>query len=325
MTPTGVQAVDIFFVLSGFVIAHVCATRERDASAYFVSRAVRICSVAIPALILTVVLDSLGLHLNASAYEGPFQPITSRILVRCVLFINEQWNTHRFPGSNGPYWSLGFEVWYYIAFGALLFIARPWKWPVTIALLAFIGPKVALLFPLWLMGVALYHICSAPLTNRPSVGLILFTTPIVVLVLYQLFPHPSLEPFSNVTFDRERLWSFGQDYFVGALFCAHLIGFTIISASFARWLDGHSRFIRWIAGATFSVYLIHLPVMTFLAAISPLPKSSPWNPALLILVTLLTCFAFAEVSERRKDAWRQLFRGGVHRLEVYLPRLRKPE
>ena len=26
---TGTEAVDVFFVLSGFVIAHVCATRER--------------------------------------------------------------------------------------------------------------------------------------------------------------------------------------------------------------------------------------------------------------------------------------------------------
>ena len=39
MASTGVEAVDMFFVLSGFVIAHVCATREQDLRTYAISRA----------------------------------------------------------------------------------------------------------------------------------------------------------------------------------------------------------------------------------------------------------------------------------------------
>lgn len=60
MISTGVQAVDAFFVLSGFVIAHVSAVKERDARTYFISRAARIYSVAIPAIILTSILDAIG-------------------------------------------------------------------------------------------------------------------------------------------------------------------------------------------------------------------------------------------------------------------------
>ena len=65
MASTGVQAVDVFFVLSGFVIAHVCAARESNVRSYIVSRAARIYSVAIPALILTAVVDFIGLHESA--------------------------------------------------------------------------------------------------------------------------------------------------------------------------------------------------------------------------------------------------------------------
>ena len=121
MASTGVQAVDVFFVLSGFVIAHVCATREHDLRDYVISRTARIYSVAIPALILTAIVDAIGIRENAATYQGPFQAFSPGLIIRSVFFIGEQWNAHRFPGSNGPYWSLGFEVWYYATFGAFLF------------------------------------------------------------------------------------------------------------------------------------------------------------------------------------------------------------
>ena len=154
MQSAGFQAVDIFFVLSGFVIAHVYATRERDFRNYFVSRAARIYSVAIPVLILIAILDTIGLRENPAVYLGPFQPLAPGLLIRSIFFIGEQWNAHRFPGSDGPYWSLGFEIWYYAAFAAFVFVPGRMRWLATVAVLIFIGPKVALMFPAWLMGVA---------------------------------------------------------------------------------------------------------------------------------------------------------------------------
>jgi peptidoglycan/LPS O-acetylase OafA/YrhL len=211
---------------------------------------------------------------------------------------------------------LGFEVWYYIVFGAFVFTPGLWRWPITIAAVIFVGPKVAILFPLWLMGVALYHLCSRPLKIKPSLGWILFVVPFLILVGYQLLPHPSEQPFTNLPFDRNRLWVVGQDYLIGSLFCMHIVGFTIVSSAFADGLERHSRTIRWIAGATFSLYLTHLPIMHFLAAISPLPKSSPWNVAFLITATPAAVFLFAEAFERRKDLWRSLITNGLRRLEV---------
>jgi peptidoglycan/LPS O-acetylase OafA/YrhL len=64
--------------------------------------------------------------------------------------------------------------------------------------------------------------------------------------------------------------------------------------------------IRWIAGGTFSLYLVHLPVMHFLAAVFPWASDSSWTLAVLVGVTPMVCYAFAEVTERRKNAWRNL-------------------
>jgi peptidoglycan/LPS O-acetylase OafA/YrhL len=324
LNSAGVPAVDVFFVLSGFVIAHVCATREQDAREYAISRAARIYSVAIPALILTAGADAIGFRADAATYQGPFQALSPGLLIRSITFIGEQWNTHRFPGSNGPYWSLGFEVWYYVAFGAFLFAPRGWRWFLAAGVLAFIGPKVTLLFPAWLMGVAAYHYCAAQRLSSAA-GWTLFTMPFVILAVYQVAPgpHPYLLPFQNVTFDLNRFWSLGQDYLIAALFCAHLIGFVALSATFAPLLEKRAQSIRWLSGATFSIYLAHLPIMHLLSAISPAPKSSPWMLVLLLTATPMLCLAFAEISERRKDAWRRLIVAGLRVLEVAFLRWRR--
>ncbi len=87
MASTGVQAVDAFFVLSGFVVAHVSTVKERDARTYLISRAARIYSVAIPAIILTSILDAIGLTIDPATYAGPFQAFTPGLLIRSMFFI----------------------------------------------------------------------------------------------------------------------------------------------------------------------------------------------------------------------------------------------
>jgi peptidoglycan/LPS O-acetylase OafA/YrhL len=313
----GVQAVDVFFVLSGFVIAHVCATREQDPRSYLISRAARIYSVAIPALLLTAVADKIGQAIDPTPYQTGYQALTPALVARSALFLGEQWNAHRFPGSDGPYWSLGFEVWYYIAFGVFLFAPRRWRWASMLAVLAFIGPKVALMFPAWLMGVASYRLCATQRV-RPAWGWLLFAASIILLAGYEFLPHSPLQQFSEVSFRLDRLGSTGQDYLIAALFSAHIIGFASVSSTFAPWLERNAPAIRWIAGATFSLYLAHLPILYLLAAASPWPKSSPFTLALLLLAAPVACLLFAEISERRKEAWRDAIATAMRALETPL-------
>ena len=76
----GNDAVMVFFVLSGFVIAYVAAHKERTIEEYAASRFARLYSVVVPALILTMLLDG---ERPAGAFVTPLdlaQPTVSKHL-----------------------------------------------------------------------------------------------------------------------------------------------------------------------------------------------------------------------------------------------------
>ena len=120
----GNDAVMVFFVLSGFVIAHVTHEKERTAGAYAASRLARLWSVAVPALIITVLLDQWGATLDPAAYAQWWYQGDDPLwrALRALSFTNELWFTSVRPFSNGPWWSLGYEAIYYAIFGALFFL-----------------------------------------------------------------------------------------------------------------------------------------------------------------------------------------------------------
>lgn len=305
LSKAGGYAVDIFFVLSGFVIAHVYKTRERDAINYFISRAARIYSVALPALMLTFILDYIGTNINREIYYGPYQTFSPGLVVRSLLFIGEQWNVHRFPGSNGPYWSLGFEVWYYIAFGVFAFGSRKYKWLLLVLIFLFIGPKVLLMFPVWLIGAGGYYLLQRFEVGK-YVGLLISI--LSIWIIFMIVDRNSYEAaaFFDLNNDPARYLAAMKSIAVALLFILHIIGFNSFVVLKEDKLDRLKAPIRWISGATFSIYLAHLPIMYFLFAIFPKLKSEN-NCYFIIPPTLIGCFLFAEIGERRKTFWRNLF------------------
>jgi peptidoglycan/LPS O-acetylase OafA/YrhL len=256
---------------------------------------------------------SPGTYQDVAAYQEP----SLGLLGRCFLFVGEQWNAHRYPGTNVPYWSLGFEVWYYIVFASFVFVPTRWRWIASVSVLVFIGPKVAVMFPVWLMGVATYRICVAAKITREA-GWIFLAAPLVLLGIYEVGGYSLAHQFVPVAFKASRLLSLLQDYFIAAVFSIHLIGFATVSSIFAPWLERHARTIRWIAGATFTLYLAHLPLLYFLSAVCPWPKSSYNRLGYLLVLTPLMCLLLAELSERRKAVWH---RGILTLVNWTLPKL----
>jgi peptidoglycan/LPS O-acetylase OafA/YrhL len=300
----GIQAVDIFFVLSGFVVAHTYVTRETGPRSYAVNRAVRIYSVALPAIILTVLFDRLGLMQNPAVYaDDPYQPLNLGLVLRTVLFLGESWNAHRFPGSDGPYWSLSFEVWYYVGFGVFVFFPARWRWVGAAAVAAIVGPKIALMFPVWLMGVATYRLCGRRRITR-RLGWFLLVAPLPAYMALQCVTIAGPQPFMPLA-GWASMMSIGHNYILGALFSIHLLGFNTVSDAFTSGLERIAKPIRWIAGTTFSIYLVHLPTMFLLAAISPFARGSAANAGFLVAGAVATCLVFAALFERPKDFWRR--------------------
>jgi peptidoglycan/LPS O-acetylase OafA/YrhL len=143
----GREAVIVFFVLSGFVIAYTADQKDSTLPEYATHRISRIYSVVIPALILTPIVDWIGARIHPEFYVGyNAQSVWPIRVVNSVLCMNEWgfWSVQFF--SNVPYWSISYEVAYYILFGVSFFL---------IGLLA--GPKILLLLPIWLLGAWVYR------------------------------------------------------------------------------------------------------------------------------------------------------------------------
>src|SRR5882757_2087020 len=122
LDPYSQTAVIVFFVLSGFVIGHVLATRERTALEFAASRFARLYSVILPTLLLVAITN----HLEALRYPHAFDADGDRVALffdylRTWLFLSNFWLWPNVGVANAPFWSLSLEVAYYVGIGVFVF------------------------------------------------------------------------------------------------------------------------------------------------------------------------------------------------------------
>lgn len=313
----GRDAVVIFFVLSGFVIAHAARCRPcfRD---YAVARLARIYSVALPVLLLTVALDLIAVawleHGHYPLYQYgklwlylPFQ----------ALFLNEIWGFGEQAFSNVAYWSLGYEVWYYVIFAALSFLRGGMRVTAVLLLLAAVGPKLWILWPVWLLGAWLYSGIDRLTLGRTHARLLCLGAAALYIgyavsgaddLLRRL---PSDLIFG--TYGQSPLGSakqFLSDYVVAVLFAASVLGFR-----WSAWSLPAPHAIAACAGYTFTLYLLHVPVLFFIRALGVVDPLSAWHTAAVLATVGFATLLIAPLTEHRKRAWERLF----ERLVDHLP------
>src|SRR5262249_22260548 len=130
VTGLGHEAVMVFFALSGLLISNNVVSRMQTGQwswgEYATRRVARIYTVLVPALVLTLVVDTLGMKLFGTATYNT-HPSNLTILnanvserLNLVTFLGNAANLQGFAceplGSNGPLWSLSYEFWYYFIF-----------------------------------------------------------------------------------------------------------------------------------------------------------------------------------------------------------------
>lgn len=302
------DAVILFFVLSGYVIGYVTDSRETSAADYAVARLARIYSVAAPAIIATLVLDRIGRSLRPDLYAAWWGFSGEHLLAKTVgslLFVNRLWFSEASLGSMLPYWSLCYEVWYYLVFGVAMFAPRSLRIPGALLLLTIAGPRIAALLPVWLAGLAAYRVShSQTVGRRFGAGLWLGSVAIYAAWSWWGRTHAFPEVLSRLVSRA----SLPNDYMVGLLAALNLIGFAGLRLHLGPTEDRIGGFIRWWAGATFTIYLFHVPVAQFLIAVTPWGTGSWANRVWILGGALVAMLFIAEFTERRKEIWRRLFR-----------------
>ena len=266
----GFVGVDVFFVISGFVIA-LSLFRDLDAgrfslSGFFARRALRILP-ALTAVLLGTLLVSL--FTVPPLYFGAF---ADSLIAASLFFSNVHfWDTSSYFNSDSPFrpllhtWSLGVEEQFYLAAPILLlliqrFLGRRWRLVVTLCLL--------LSFGLNLFGSYHGHLDAAfylPVTRAWE---------FLLGVLIALMPRPSLARGL-----REAGTMAGLALILGpvmiygpaTLFPGMAALWPCLGAVLVIWFGGPpGAFVSrglgwppvvWIGRLSYSLYLVHWPVL----------------------------------------------------------------
>jgi peptidoglycan/LPS O-acetylase OafA/YrhL len=306
----GHSSVMIFFVLSGYVISYVAAEREFTFFDFAISRIARVYSVVIPALVITVFVDCLFIHTpplyNTTELmaEIPMYQYAKfpRYFLMSMFFGNNIWGMRTTAFSNGVYWSMCFEVYYYILF-AFAFYLKGWRRVICLTLaLAAIGPGPLALFQLWLFGYIVYRLHQ---NYKISVYIarLLFAVTATLIALdlatdLNLRIDDQLDLLTNGWVSASFLRRCAGDTLTGLL-----VGLNIFTARFAAWNFGPvGRWFSYFASFTFALYLMHNPLMRLWVAY--------WhpNPFVVIMMVLMSVWLLGQITEKQKDRLRDLLR-----------------
>jgi peptidoglycan/LPS O-acetylase OafA/YrhL len=307
-------SVILFFVLSGYWIAKSVdrrMTADWAWKGYAIDRLARLLVVLLPALAIGGALDAIGLYgLVSSTHTGATdtyvlnnnlgERLGWQTLLGNILFLQ---SIAVAPfGTNGPLWSLAYEFWFYIWFPALWISWRRRRPSPLLAtmLLAWIVPHMLIGFACWLCGAALFRA-----TRR--------------------FGDENLPPL-------RRLWLIvASAPFLGTLIYTRLFGldgvelplaftFAVLLYVLLRVELRAPRWLRPFAGygtqASFSLYVLHFPIIAFAAALLLDDQRLPATGASIALVVAVLAVAillsalFARYTERNTGRVRLFFSGG---------------
>jgi peptidoglycan/LPS O-acetylase OafA/YrhL len=323
LTGAGHQAVMLFFVLSGCVIAHVIYGLHGRGKwtwpGYLSARLTRLWIVLIPALVLTGFWDRIGMWLAAgkqSIYEGAGfgnilnQPVAavsgSEVFLGNVFFL-QRILVPTF-GSNGPVWSISYEFVYYLAYplllgGLVLFRGRLLAGLASVALaaglLVFAGKSISAGFVIWLFGVAAYFAFKkVPWPTRWAIPGFLGGVLLLVACIVGSRMGIDLGPLD---------W----EVLIG-ISCA-LTVYAGLSAEPTERLTRILRPFHGLSAVSYSVYLLHTPLLVFIASLLFTSNADRWDPDLahltmavpIALVVFGYCLLVWFFTEHRTNALRK--------------------
>ena len=299
----GNEAVIIFFVLSGYLVGGSAIRdvqkKQWSWKKYLLQRSTRLWIVLLPALLLGVAVDRLGLQLFAGPHSiyscvagqslvpcNLTARISPRVVAANVFFL--QTILVDTAGSNNALWSLANEFWYYLAFPMCMFAVQPGEsksrralYVVALSVMGvFVGRRIFLLFFVWLLG-ALISTLPLKIPRKP-----LSTMIYLAAVLF---------PLSVLVVRRTHLPRYPAQWTVAISFS--LLLYVVLHRTEPAQESVYKTVAGFFSRMSYSLYLVHLPLAVLLCACI----NSPWHPwdksplnlaVFLLLNAVLVAFAY---------------------------------
>lgn len=311
----GHEAVVVFFVLSGYVISYVYQVKEASAGEFVARRAARLLSVLPAAILISVGCDLLVRNFGAEpAAFGSDLEIGEYLANSCLsmTFLNYSWGEKLFVGNNGVLWSVACEWWYYLGFAAIRFL-RPVAAATAILLMfCIVGPPVAVLAPVWILGCAAFSVSRMSLRFKRPVPALVFALSAVLMVAFLTFDLGGslhLKRFLGVSLRTSD--GFITDFLLGCLVAANIASAAQLcrneATRFTR-LFGSFGWTKHSAGISYTLYCIHLPIFYALGSLISYDRQSLWQVVLIFILGLLMASTPGLVLEPLKKNLYALFK-----------------
>ena len=302
-------AVIVFFVLSGYVIAHTTISKHRSAVQYMHARLTRLCAVVIPALLITALIQLIIKNVNLQLLLTHSRGFDGIRYLMSGLFVNEIWFFSSAPPLNISLWSLSFEFWYYVIFGLCLYRAKGWKSGLMVLAACLIaGPKILLMMPIWIAGYIAYSL-PRPVIRKNMAWII------VLLFL--------LVGWLAITFVPAIPYKIGYKplYYANQFFTDWLIGLFVAGALWVlpEGLKSGADFkwsgtFRVIADLTFPLYVLHFPLLILWQCLFGHKLNDTTQLWEAIIAVLFISGLLGFLMEKQRLVWSQFFNWIFNRL-----------
>lgn len=305
--PYSQTAVIVFFVLSGFVIAHVLSTRERTLLEFAASRFARLYSVLLPTLILVAGTNYLVTLKYPHAFDAYGDTVTVFFdYLRSWFLVSNFWLWPETEVASAPFWSVSLEVAYYVGIGVFVFARGRIRFLALVGLCLAAGPTMVLLAPTWLLGYCAYYLTQRRQMPPPAARLFWLLSVCFLL----LCPFIELHIRHRLPLLRMPDKSIGEllaSYAAALCFTASIVTFNDFCDR-AKWLfTPFIDLIRWLGSVTFALFMFHMPILTLFSAYPVGGRGSIAQLTLMIGGTFLIVATIGRFCERSKTYYKMAF------------------
>jgi peptidoglycan/LPS O-acetylase OafA/YrhL len=310
VSSNGTAMVVVFYVLSGFIVTHSYQKNKWTYKQFLINRSLRIYVPYLASALIAGALLYLSYKIAAAVFENPVKDYHQRVnvayyeglsitnFIKTIFFIKTE--RINYFGFNYVYWSLLYEMLFYIFFPLLLKYSRYLLYATTIIFPIHIFYQPLPEINYWylyltqylfyfLMGIALYKWFPSVKLNTVKKQR-LFSKTILSIGIIGLFLLSQLIGFSSFK---------AVSFFIAALMAVACIIYLLLYGV-------ENLFVKpafFLGTISYSLYLVHVPLLLFFYSclfyfFQEVVYPSPWFYFLPALMTLPFAYIFYLVFEK---------------------------